>query len=117
MNPFAVTNVAPLETGTFGTSKRIRRNFLYRVIEIGPPHLFQLVYDGWWFRQKVEIDGVLVSRRISWLSIQRKVKFQVPSNVDSNQPTGRIEIDFTRGLMIRRFRLWIGDELVYDEIN
>ncbi|MEE2937735.1 MAG: hypothetical protein VYA84_17220, partial [Planctomycetota bacterium] len=83
----------------------------------GPPHHFQFVYDGWWFRQKVEIDGVLVSRRISWLSIQRKVQFQVPSNVDSNQPTGRIEIDFTRGLMIRRFRLWIGEELVYDEIN
>lgn len=117
MNPFAVTNVAPLETGTFGESKRIRSNFLYRVIEVGHPHFLRFIYDGWWFRQKVEIDGILVSRRISWLSIQRKVKFELPPSVDTLGRTGRIEIDFTRGLMIRRFRLWIGDELVYDEIN
>ncbi len=30
---------------------------------------------------------------------------------------GRIEIEFGRGLMIRRFRLWVANELVYDEIS
>ena len=117
MNPFAVTDVAPLETGIFGRSKRVRSNFLHRVIDVGEPHSFRLKYDGWWFSQKIEIDGTLVSRRISWLTVQRKVEFPVPPKVDSSEPKGRIEIDFTRGLMIRRFRVWIADELVYDEIN
>jgi hypothetical protein len=45
------------------------------------------------------------------------VEFRVPAEVDPNEPDGRIEIEFTRGLMVRRFRLWIGESLVYDEIN
>ena len=33
------------------------------------------------------------------------------------QPEGKIEIEFGRSLMIRRFRIWIGGQMVYDEIN
>jgi hypothetical protein len=117
MNPFAVTNLPPSERGVFGDARRIRSSFLYRVIELGSPSYCRIVYDGWWFRQKVEIDGVLAWWRISWLTIQRRVEFRVPAEVNAKQPHGRIEIEFGRGLMIRRFRCWIDDSLVYDEIN
>ena len=40
-----------------------------------------------------------------------------PASMDAGQPEARIEIEFSRGNMIRRFRFWIGDELVYDEVN
>lgn len=124
MNPFSVTNLTPNERGVFGDSRRIRSAFLFRVIQIGDPQRYQIVYDGWWFRQKVEVNDVLVWWKISWLTIARTVEFRIPPQIDPNQPqidpnqkNGRIEIEFTRGLMIRRFRLWIDDTLVYDEIN
>lgn len=117
MNPFEVTTMTPSERGFYGSAQRVRSSFLYRVIQIGPPFGIELVYDGWWFRQRVLVDGVQVSWRISWLTIQRQVEFPIPSATDPNQATGRIEIDFTRGLMIRRFRVWIGETLAYDEIN
>jgi hypothetical protein len=117
MNPFAVTNSTPNESGVFGDATRVRSNFLYRVIQLGPPLNYRVVYDGWWFRQRIEINGVLAWSRISWLTIQRRVEFRVPVEVAPYEPAGRIEIEFTRGLMVRRFRLWIGESLVYDEIN
>lgn len=117
MNPFSVTNLTPNERGIFGSAKRLRSSFLYRVIEVGDPPRHRIVYDGWWFRQKIEIDGRLAWWRVSWLTIQRNVEFRLPPEVDPDQPEGRIEIEFSRGLMIRRFRLWIGQSLIYDEIN
>lgn len=81
------------------------------------PFPCRLVYDGWWFRQKIEVNGELAWFQISWLTIQRQVKFKIPARVDSRQPDAAIEIDFGRGLMIRRFRIWISGQIVYDEIN
>ncbi|MCC9601389.1 hypothetical protein LOC67_12610 [Stieleria sp. JC731] len=76
----------------------------------------QLRYSGWWFRQTIAISGFVVWSKISWLDIDRQVEFQLPAEVDPQRRPGRIEIDFSRGLRIRRFRVWIDEHLVYDEV-
>lgn len=116
MNPFSVPAIIPNERGVFEGGRKIRSGFLYRMIEIDSPRC-QMVYDGWWFRQKVTFDRETAWMQISWLTIRRRVEFKVPAAVDPLEPDGVIEIDFGRTLMIRRFRLWIGGEIVYDEIN
>lgn len=139
-NPFAVSTELTAQRGVFGDAARcLRSGLLYREIEFGSPFAGVLVYSGWWFRQKIEINGETVWFRISWMQIFRHAAFTIspaaiPPAAIGEMPSvrgakpgvagriepgvaGRIEIDFTRGLMIRRFRLWIADELVYDEIN
>jgi hypothetical protein len=116
-NPYAVTAVTD-EPGVFGDrARRLRAGFLYREIELQTPFAARFVYDGWWFRQKIQFDGITAWFRISWLTILRTAEFRIPAALDANQPSGRVEIDFTRGLSIRRFRIWIDDKLLYDEIN
>ncbi|MEM1069364.1 MAG: hypothetical protein AAGI63_10740, partial [Planctomycetota bacterium] len=90
INPFAVTNLSPGERGVFGEATRLRSNFLYRVIRLGNPEGFYLVYDGWWFRQKVFVNGELLWSKVSWRTIERKVEFQLPGNIDPEQRSGRI---------------------------
>lgn len=90
---------------------------MYRVVDIEQPLEFRLVYDGWWFRQKISINGYPAWSQISWLTIRRNVQFTIPSAIDPSEPPARIEINFGTGLMIRRFRIWIGDQIAYDEIN
>ncbi len=159
-NPFAVSTELTEQRGVFGDASRRRRSaLLYREIEFRSPFTGRFVYSGWWFRQKIEINGETVWFRISWMQIFRHATFTIPLAIASphaedappsdaaplggttpslalgtdadqlatdppaasrgtgSEIPGRVEIDFTRGLMIRRFRLWIADELVYDEIN
>ncbi|MCD0458954.1 hypothetical protein [Roseiconus lacunae] len=93
------------------------RTFLYRVIDFRSPQEFQLRYSGWWFRQTVQVSGITVWSKISWLDIDRTVRFSLPESIDPHGRDGRIEIDFSRGLQIRRFRVWIDDQLIYDEVT
>ncbi len=116
-NPFAASAIVPSERGVFGDARLIRSGFLFRVIELRSPVAMRMVYSGWWFRQKIEINGELVWFRISWLTILRRAEFPLPATVDTNQSPAQMEIGFGRGLMIRRFRLWIDGQIVYDEIN
>ena len=116
-NPFSPTSIVSNERGVFGSARLVRSWFLYRVIEIDSPLNIQLVYNGWWFRQKVEINGETSWFQISWLTIQRHVEFDIPSSVDPGQPSAAIEIEFGKALLIRRFRVWVSQQLVYDEIN
>lgn len=116
-NPFAPPSSVTLERGVFGGARQKRSGFLYRVIDIDSPVQTQLVYSGWWFRQKLELDGLLVWFRISWLTITRQADFRLPASIDPDQSPGKLEIEFGRGLAIRRFRVWIQDQLIYDEIN
>ena len=116
-NPFTPSTIPTEERGVFGDSRRLRSGFLYRVIEVDRPLRCRVVYDGWWFRQKIEVDGEITWFQISWLTIRRHIEFKIPAFIDPNRPDARIEIDFGRSLMIRRFRLWIGGEIAYDEIN
>lgn len=118
INPYATNAVNDLGRGFFGNHANCReQTFLFRVLEITHPINAEFVYSGWWFRQTIHVDGIRVWRQISWLSIKSKAKFDLPSSVDPEQREGRIEIDFSRGLRIRRFRLWIESELIYDEVS
>ncbi len=118
-NPFAPTvDLIESDRGVFGDHAAcLRRSLLYRVVQIHQPIEAVFLYDGWWFRQKILVDGRIVWFRISWLTIHRRAEFELPPEIDSRQRRCRMEIDFSRALFIRRFRLWIGDTLVYDEIN
>jgi hypothetical protein len=116
-NPYAVTSI-PDERGVYSDHARLlRRGFLYRQIELQHPVATTFVYDGWWFRQRISFDGITAWLRISWLTILRRAEFQIPAEIDPHQSRGRVEIGFSRGLSIRRFRVWIDDALVYDEVN
>ncbi|MEC8306039.1 MAG: hypothetical protein VX034_15050, partial [Planctomycetota bacterium] len=55
--------------------------------------------------------------RVSWLRIHRKIAFELPESLDPQRRPCRIDIGFSRGMAIRRFQVWIGDELAYDEQN
>ncbi|GAA4461552.1 hypothetical protein [Novipirellula rosea] len=133
-NPFEPPIELPSEKGVFGDhATLITRRFLYRVIRYQRPFTGRLVYSGWWFRQKIEINGVVVWWKVSWLNISPDVSFTIPAEAFANQQVGddaspendsvpsqpiqgRIEIQFTRGLRIRRFRVWFDQQLAYDEI-
>ena len=106
-----------MTTGYFGEhASRKEGTFLYRVVEIRHPVAAEFVYSGWWFRQTIEVAGIRVWGQISWLSIKKEADFTLPEAVDPLRRPGRVEIDFSRGLRIRRFRIWIADELIYDEV-
>tara|TARA_R110002049_G_scaffold2750_2_gene21786 strand:- start:670943 stop:671302 length:360 start_codon:yes stop_codon:yes gene_type:complete len=117
-NPFAVTTSQIDERGVFGDhARRIRGGFLYRVIELDRPYRCRLTYNGRWFVQRIKFDSYSAWRQISWLTIRPRAEFRVPAAIDASQPVARIEIGFTRGLMMRRFRVWIDGAIVYDEVN
>ncbi|WP_419581131.1 hypothetical protein [Stieleria magnilauensis] len=86
------------------------------MVEIRHPIATEFVYSGWWFRQTIDIAGERVWGQISWLDLKKEAEFRLPESVDPARRPGRMEIDFTRGLRIRRFRIWIADELIYDEV-
>jgi len=116
-NPFAVTTGAAPDRGVFGDhARRVRSAFLFRVVDFDRPFSGRLTYSSWWWRQKIEISGYRVWFRVSWMRIHRRAEFTLPPAVAPSEPQGIVEIDFTRTLRIRRFRLWIAGEIVYDEI-
>lgn len=116
-NPFSVPTYLENERGVFGDARLMKKGFLYRVIEFQNPFQCQLIYNGWWFRQTINLNGHLVWSQISWLTIQRNADFTVPEQATTGSIPGKIEIEFGRTLMIHRFRLWIDSRLVYDEIS
>ena len=106
-----------MQKGFFGDhSTRKEGTFLFRVVDVRHPIETEFTYSGWWFRQTIDIGGIRVWNEISWLSIKKNAEFQLPESIDPQRRFGRIEIDFSRGLRIRRFRIWIAEELVYDEV-
>ncbi len=152
-SPFRPPAPLAAEKGVFGDHATLRtRRFLYRVIEFRRPLLGTLVYSGWWFRQKIEINGKQVWWKVSWLNLSRDVSFSIPASAYAQEATARagdsvpalnasqapplqsppsqdhgtatngpiqarIEIQFTRGLRIRRFRIWFDGTIAYDEID
>lgn len=126
INPFAVSSQNALEKGVFSEFATLRRRtFLYREIDFRSPFEGMFVYNGWWFRQIITINGHPCWFQISWLTIAAKFEFDLPTEValednwtflHGDQRNLRGEIQFTRGLMIRRFRLWLCETVIYDEI-
>jgi hypothetical protein len=118
VNPYSATPLTNLKRGFYAEhSTRIEAAFLFRVVEIRHPIALELVYSGWWFRQTIDIAGIRVWSQISWLRIQDRAEFRLPQSIDPEGREGRIEIDFSRSLRICRFRIWIADQLVYDEVD
>jgi hypothetical protein len=108
----------PVEHGIFADhARKCGSSFLYREIEIDRPHKIHLIYSGWWFWQRVYINQTRVWSMISWAAIVREIEFHVPESEATPQTDGRIEIEFSTGLRIRRFRVWLDGEIVFDEIN
>lgn len=117
-NPFGVTSDIGLRHGVFADHARlIRSAFLFRLLELDRPVQCRLLYTSWWWRQKIEIDGQVVWFRVSWITIHRRAEFRFPPSIDPSERSGAIEIDFTRGLRIRRFRVWVDDAIVYDAFS
>lgn len=117
-NPFLPTTELPHERGVFSDHARLRRSaFLYRDIDFDGPLNARFVYTGWWFRQAVYLNGEAVWFRISWTRIDSSISFLVPPTIRSEGGVGQVEIDFTRGLTIRRFRVFIDGRNLYDEIH
>jgi hypothetical protein len=116
-NPFAPATIISDERGVFADGAVRRRAwFVYRVIEFSQPFVGELVYDGWWFRQKVMVDGITLWWRISWVSFHKQIDFRLPAEIDPDQRAVRIQIDFGRGLSIRRFQVSVDGMIAYDEI-
>ncbi|TWU55740.1 hypothetical protein [Rubripirellula reticaptiva] len=116
-NPFSPSLLIADEKGVCGDVRLVRSSFLFRVIDLGLPLPCRLTYSGWWFLQRVWIDDRKVWSTVSWLALARRIEFPLPADLDERRRTIRIEIDFRPGLMIRRFRVWVGEELALDQIS
>ena len=116
-NPFSIPNELPNERGVFGDARLIKKGFLYRVIELEKPVAIRFVYDGWWFRQTIKLNDRMAWSQISWLTIERNAEFELPQEVSADHSSCKMEINFSKALFIKRFRIWINEELVYDEIS
>ena len=116
-NPFAPTTILPDERGVFadGATRR-QAGFVYRVIEFTDPFVGELIYDGWWFRQRVSINGQTLWWRISWVHFYKQIDCCLPPEIDAAQRPVRIEIHFGRGLSIHRFQVRVAGMIVYDEV-
>jgi hypothetical protein len=116
-NPFAPATIIDEERGVFADGA-IRRQafFVHRKIEFTKPLECDLVYDGWWFRQVVKINGKTVWWRISWTTFYKQIEFNLPEEVDPKRSPCRIDIRFGQGLSIRRFQVTIAGQIAYDEI-
>ena len=117
-NPYEPPKVAEHSKGNFGDHSRLlKRGFLYREIELYNPVQTLLVYNGWNFLQRIFLDGHLVWKRISWVVIHKKARFQFPEEIDAERRWGEMQITFGRGLLVRRFTILFDDSIVYDEWN
>ena len=115
-NPYFTPPNVDLPHSIFAEDARLTgTSFLFRKIEFQQPFQGTLVYSGWWFWQRIHVCEQRVWARVSWATIDRQIEFKMPDETGFEH--GRIEIDFSRGLMIRRFRVWMDDALVFEHIK
>jgi len=116
LNPYDAPRTVTEPVGVFADgATRITGTLLYRVIDFRDPFVGLLVYDGWWFWQRVTMNGQRVWSKISWLRIEPVVEFTLPESIDATRRVCRIEIQFGPGLMIRRFQVTVAGMIAYDE--
>ncbi len=126
-NPYSPGSLVENEPAVFGDAHLVQSGFLYRVIDFPAPFKCRMVYSGWWFVQRVSVDGHLAWSKVSWINLATKIEFALPPRKDTlerlaadRDPLGhqvRIEITFRPGLVIRRFRVWIDDALSFDQLG
>ena len=118
VNPYQPPIPGSLAERSLGEHARlVQAAFLFRILEFDQPFPAELRYSCWWWRQKVELNGQTVWFRISWLKIHRSIQLTLPAAVDPDQRECRIQIKFGAFMSIRRFQVWIGEHLAYDEQN
>jgi hypothetical protein len=120
-NPFLPSAEIETEKGVTGDARLVRSSFLFRIIELDSPFPksqipIRLRYSGWWFVQRVDVNGIRAWTKISWLDLSRQIQFDLPAEVDSQCRPVNIEINFRPGLMIRRFRIWVDGQLQFDQV-
>lgn len=108
-------------------ARLVERSFLYRVVEVTGPFQARLTYSGWWFRQVLLIDQTPCWFQISWLKIHPRIEIDLPVSVPVAPGWAgpecvasrrlALQLDFSRGLRIRRFRIWLAGRILYDEIT
>ena len=74
-------------------------------------------YSGWWFVQRIDVNGVRAWTKISWLDLSRQIQFDLPAEIDRARRTVNVEINFRPGLLIRRFRVWIDGQMEFDQVS
>ena len=131
-NPYSAATNLTQQTGIFTDSAQLVRSaFLYRMIRLDdlPIHAVNhvagnhaagclIIYSGWWFWQRVKVDSRIVWSQVSWISLSRTIQFTIPPTREGDSPRqGGIEIDFAPGLRIKRFRLSVDGQVVFDEIR
>lgn len=116
VNPYAFIPKTESKSNYFGDfATRLGAGFLFRQIELTAPAPMTLTYNGWWFRQRILVDQEVVFQCISWTKIRKRLEFEFTAPAGLLHQ-GSIEIDFSKGLRIQRFRIWIDDFIVYDEV-
>lgn len=116
VNPYAFIPKTESKSSHFGDfATRLGAGFLFRQIELTGPVPVTLTYNGWWFRQRILVDQQVVFQCISWMKIRNRLEFEFTA-ADGQIHPGQIEIDFSKGLLIQRFRIWIDGFIVYDEV-
>lgn len=115
-NPFRPSAEIDTEKGVTGTARLLRSGFLFRVIELNFPGKVHLRYSGWWFVQRVDVNGIRVWTKISWLDLSRRIQFALPVEVDPARRLVNIEINFRPGLLIQRFRVWVDGQMEFDQV-
>ena len=126
-NPYSATTNLTDHTGIFTDSAQlIRSAFLYRMIRLDDLPIrgatgadgCVVTYSGWWFWQRVKVDAQIVWSQVSWVSLSRTIEFKFPPSREGDSTLqGGIEIDFAPGLRIKRFRLSVDGQVVFDEIR
>lgn len=116
-NPFRPSAEIDTEKGVTGTARLLRSGFLFRLIELNVPMPIRLRYSGWWFVQRIDVNGVRVWTKISWLNLSRQIQFVLPAEIDPARRPVNIEIDFRPGLLIRRFRVWVDGQMEFDQVS
>ena len=107
--------VLELQRNATDVAKLVRGGFLYRKISISEPFECLLIYNGWNFLQRIFLDDVLVWKRISWIVIHRHAEFAIPNELYPPGGRGELQIEFGRGLRVRRFCIHLAGRLVYEE--
>lgn len=121
-NPFEPSAQIDVERGVSGTARLLQSGFLFRIVEFriiegNDPVVVRLRYSGWWFVQRVDVNGVRAWTKISWLNLSRQIEFVLPAQVAPSRNLVQIEINFRPGLLIQRFRVWVDGQMQFDQIS
>ena len=114
INPYAATSRVDLTPESYAGAHRRRSSFLYRWIEVDDPIPLSILFSGWWFIQRLRVNGRLLWWKISWLRIERRITAHLPADIDPQTRPLQIEITFAPALQITRYQIHLANQTLYD---